>query len=168
MYRTIFYLHDFEIKELVLSQEYIDFNMREKFKGYSDFISSEIDNLTGYGWSFDKDYMTVTICARPYIIGSIKKTDVLKRFIDNYGVLIRYPNTDRFKCSGYGVYVADTLYNYAWNSMARELTALQNRGMKSKLKNLHYHHSNEMVIQLLNEKIEYKQEQLTITNTKRA
>jgi hypothetical protein len=163
MHKTIFYLKDFEIKELVLSQDYIDFNMREKFTRYDKFIEHELGKLISTDclfWDY-KDYCILAVCVRPYIIGSIKVDEILKRYIDNFGRLVDYPKPS---CKGLGQYIADDLYYAANGSMTRTLMQLQNKGMKKKLKELHYHHSDAMVFQLLNDKIQHQEEQLKQTS----
>ena len=162
MHKTIFYLRDFEIKELVLGQDYIDFNMREKFTSYDRFIEHELSKVTSTHYPFcNRDYCMLTVCVRPYIIGSIKVDEILKRYIDNFGRLVDYPKPS---CKGSGKYIADDLYREANGSMTRTLMQLQNKGMKKKLKELHYHHSDAMVFQLLNDKIQHQEEQLKQTS----
>ncbi len=158
MHKTIFYLKDFQIKELILNQDYIDFNMRENFINYHEFIECELSKLTITGYPFlNKDYCATTVCVRPYIIGSVKVDDLLKRYIDNFGVLIDRPN---HSCKGGGKYIASELYRVSHYWMINTLIQLQNRGMKKKLKHLRYHHSDAMVFQLLNDKIEHQEQQL--------
>lgn len=161
MHKTIFYLKDFEIKELVLKQDYIDFNMRENFTNYDKFIEHELGKLINIDCPFgNKDYCILAVCVRPYIIGSVKIDEILKRYLDNHGRPISYPKTS---CNGNGKYIATDLYYHATDSIIRTLKQLQNRGLKKKLKELHYHHSDVMVFQLLNEKIQHQEEQLKQT-----
>ena len=152
-YRTITYLDGFEIKYLVLEQDYIDFNMREKFTDYSLFIESELRHLVDLDFRWhDYDYLNLAICIRPYIVGCIKIDDVLRRYIDNRGNLVEYPMRKR---DGGQKYFAGDLYETANRAMEYKLLQLQNRGIKTRLKKLHYDKSNEMVLQLLNEKIKH-------------
>lgn len=155
MYRTIVYLdtHELKCKKLVLKQDYIDFNMRERFNGYDEFIEYELSKYTDTGFRLDGKHYNMCVCRRPYVVGNVNKLDAMRMFLDGF---CRVPlNSDDFiyQDNNYHFNQAYDLINSLNMWLRSDAKSLQNRGLKSVLKKLHYHHSYTIVNQMLNDKI---------------
>jgi len=162
MYRTIIYLHDFEIKQLRLEQDYIDFKMREFYSPlqYDDFIEDEIRSA-GADTHTNLSRMYCWVCARPYILGFIDVNDSINCYLNwlenvytdkgrGYWGLLKW-NFSEF--SDFNSSLAEEVERSFGNACKRTVLSLQNRGLKAHLKHNHSKYSFQVINQLLNDKI---------------
>lgn len=164
MYRTLYYVDGFEIKAIRLEQEWIDFNMREKYRRFQDFIYDEIGRITNYKYQqpwISKKSVCITVCTSPYTFFYYNEMDVLKRLIDvdfDFRKLL-FTNIEYDKLEGRQLNMLYEMYFRPQYSVVQWAKDILSRGLKSKIKeyqnlqNSSKDFSFELVSNLINQKI---------------
>ncbi len=136
MYRDVAYLdtEDFVIKLRRFEQDYIDFNMREKFSDISKFYEQEFIEFTRRKTNDD---VFVTGIYRPYVLFTISKNKILQKFIENIGSFNRIVKFDKsIVCYNFSYNQAIEIQRSTQYTFNCVLKSLQHRGLKSNISKL--------------------------------